>query len=90
MQFLANQAFATALMAAALTAVGISAQASGQVHSGHAMGTITPSNGAVELTGKERLSAKWKDEQRIDNCKVAIDKRGSKARPDSCDHPPKD
>jgi len=68
-QFLANQAFATALMAAALTAVGISAQASGQVHSGHAMGTITPSNGAVELTGKERLSAKWKDEQRIDDCK---------------------
>ena len=90
MQFLANQAFAMALMAVALAPVGVGAQASGQVHSGQAVGTITPSNGAAELTGKERLSAKWKDEQRIDNCKVPLDKRGPKARPDSCDHPPKD
>ena len=44
---------------------------------------------AAGLTGKERLSEKWKDEQRIDNCKVPIDKRGAKARPDSCEHPPK-
>ena len=27
------------------------------------------------LTGKERLGRKWMDEQRIDNCKVPIDKR---------------
>lgn len=36
------------------------------------------------LTGKERLGEKWKDEQRIDNCRVPPDKRGARARPDSC------
>jgi hypothetical protein len=36
------------------------------------------------LTGKERLGPKWTDEQRIDNCRVPIDKRGSKPRPSSC------
>ena len=36
------------------------------------------------LTGKERLSRKWTDEQRIDNCNVPPDKRGTKPRPD-CD-----
>jgi hypothetical protein len=36
------------------------------------------------LTGKERLGRKWMDEQRIDNCKVPIDKRGSKPRLDTC------
>ena len=36
------------------------------------------------LTGKERLGEKWKDEQRIDNCKVPLDKRGAKTRPETC------
>jgi hypothetical protein len=36
------------------------------------------------LTGKERLGRKWMDEQRIDNCKVPIDKRGTKPRLDAC------
>jgi hypothetical protein len=36
------------------------------------------------LTGKERLGRKWMDEQRMDNCKVPIDKRGSKPRLDTC------
>ena len=36
------------------------------------------------LTGKERLVRKWMDEQRIDNCKVPIDKRGTKPRLDTC------
>jgi hypothetical protein len=36
------------------------------------------------LTGKERLGPKWTDEQRIDNCKVPIDKRGAKPRPSAC------
>jgi hypothetical protein len=36
------------------------------------------------LTGKERLGRKWTDEQRIDNCKVPPDKRGTKPRPDTC------
>jgi hypothetical protein len=41
-----------------------------------------------ELTGKERLGNKWMDEQRVDNCKVPIDKRGTKPRPDTCSHAP--
>jgi hypothetical protein len=42
------------------------------------------SNRPAVLTGKERLGRKWMDEQRIDNCKVPIDKRGSKPRPSAC------
>src|SRR5262245_13181490 len=62
---------------------------SGQANSSQALGTITPSNEVERLTGKERLSEKWKDDQRVDNCRVPIDKRGSKVRPDSCDRLPK-
>jgi hypothetical protein len=40
------------------------------------------------LTGKERLGPKWTDEQRIDNCRVPIDKRGNKPRPSSCANGP--
>ena len=40
------------------------------------------------LTGKERLGPKWSDEQRIDNCKVPADKRGSKPRPSICTNAP--
>lgn len=36
------------------------------------------------LTGKERLGRKWMDEQRIDNCKVPMDKRGTKPRQNTC------
>jgi hypothetical protein len=90
MQFLVNQALAMTLMAAALAPVEVSAQMGGEANSGQAVDTITPSNGTAVITGKERLSKKWKDEQRIDNCKVPPDKRGTKARPDSCDHLPKD
>jgi hypothetical protein len=39
------------------------------------------------LTGKERLGEKWKDEQRIDNCKVPSEKRGAKPRPEGCSLP---
>ena len=41
------------------------------------------SSGAVR-TGKERLGNKWSDEQRVDNCKVPPDKRGTKPRADTC------
>jgi hypothetical protein len=40
------------------------------------------------LTGKERLGRKWMDEQRIDNCKVPIDKRGTKPRLSTCPQVP--
>ena len=42
----------------------------------------------ASLTGKERLGRKWMDEQRIDNCNVPVDKRGSKPRPSGCPHTP--
>jgi hypothetical protein len=35
-------------------------------------------------TAKERLSGKASDEQRVDNCKVPVDLRGPKPRPDEC------
>jgi hypothetical protein len=35
-------------------------------------------------TGKERLADKASDEQRVDNCKVAPDRRGRAARPEGC------
>jgi hypothetical protein len=38
--------------------------------------------GRSPLTGKERLSKKWTDEQRTDDCKVPPEKRGAKPRPD--------
>ena len=36
-------------------------------------------------TGKERLSSKASDEQRVDNCKVPLELRGTAVRSDSCD-----
>jgi hypothetical protein len=36
-------------------------------------------------TAKERLGRKASDEQRVDNCKVPLDRRGPKPRPDECD-----
>ena len=49
--------------------------------------TAVPANGP-SLTGKERMGRKWMDEQRIDNCNVPIDKRGSRPRPSTCLHVP--
>jgi hypothetical protein len=44
----------------------------------------SPAEAPPTLTGKERLGRKWTDEQRIDNCNVPIDKRGTKPRPSTC------
>ena len=49
--------------------------------------TAVPVNGP-SLTGKERTGRKWMDEQRIDNCNVPAEKRGSKPRPGNCLHAP--
>jgi hypothetical protein len=46
--------------------------------------TRLPPSAPRQLTGKERLAEKWMDEQRTDNCKVPMDRRGSKPRPDGC------
>jgi hypothetical protein len=53
------------------------------------LGPPTPTaSSPAALTGKERLGRKWMDEQRIDNCNVPIDKRGSRPRPSVCPHVP--
>lgn len=49
---------------------------------------ILPANATTVLTGKERLGRKWMDEQRIDNCKVPIDRQGAKPRSSACPHVP--
>ena len=36
-------------------------------------------------TGKERLSSKASDEQRVDNCKVPQELRGTTVRSDTCE-----
>jgi hypothetical protein len=59
--------------------------AQNQVPAGNDRGTAAaaaPVKPAEPLTAKERLSEKWTDEQRVDNCKVPIDKRGPKPRPE--------
>jgi hypothetical protein len=77
MLLVAKRAIAIIVLGSALAPVVARAQAVPQ------RGT----NSAVkQLTGKERLGEKWEDEQRIDNCKVPLDKRGAKPRPDSCAH----
>ena len=42
--------------------------------------------GETVRTGKERLSDKASDEQRLDNCKVPPERWGAKIRSDSCNH----
>ena len=55
----------------------------------HDRGTMPAAPGQTRaLTGKERLGPKWTDEQRIDNCNVPVDKRGTKPRLSACaNHP---
>jgi hypothetical protein len=45
-------------------------------------------NPPAVLTGKERLGKKWMDEQRIDNCRVPIENRGTRPRPSTCPQVP--
>ena len=48
--------------------------------------TLGPVTGAEEaLTLKERLSDKASDEQRVDNCRVPLERRGARARPECAD-----
>jgi len=56
---------------------------------GHTAPDAAPSKTSpAVLTGKERLGRKWMDEQRIDNCNVPVEKRGTKPRPATCRHVP--
>jgi hypothetical protein len=74
--------------AAVFAPVAVGAQIISPTNAPESPATATPRNGAAQLTGKERLGEKWKDEQRVDNCNVPLDKRGTKPRPDSCEHTP--
>ena len=72
----------TATLALALTAASLA-------HAQPAAGAAPAPREAIGpvRTGKERLGNKWSDEQRLDNCKVPPDKRGSKPRRDACPEP---
>jgi len=50
---------------------------------GLTLGPIT--RGEEALTLKERLSDKASDEQRIDNCRVPLERRGARPRPECAD-----
>ena len=41
----------------------------------------------AQETLKERLSDKASDEQRVNNCKVPMDRRGATPRPENCGTP---
>jgi hypothetical protein len=77
--------FGTRLIACCLAAFPIVSSAQSEAAS---QSPAAPSSQrAATLTGKERLGPKWTDEQRIDNCNVPVDKRGTKPRPIVCpDH----
>jgi hypothetical protein len=51
---------------------------------GTALGADGEAPAQATRTAKERLGSKESDEQRIDNCKVPVDLRGPKSRPDEC------
>jgi len=73
-------------LCACLLAVGLAASASAQNRQ-PGRSTSDPASPADKtLTGKERLGRKWTDEQRIDNCHVPVEKRGTKPRDSSCAH----
>lgn len=73
-------AFDRALLVALLS-IGLAASASSQEAK---QGQPPAPDAPRTLTGKERLGPKWTDEQQIDNCKVPLDKRGTRPRPSAC------
>ena len=70
-----------------LFAIGVALSASAQVRP-QDLNAPSAANQRGTLTGKERLGKKWMDEQRIDNCNVPPDKRGTRPRPATCPHVP--
>jgi len=71
------KAVVRALLAACFC-IGLAIPASSQ------KATQVQANSPKVLTGKERLGPKWTDEQRIDNCNVPAEKRGTTPRPSAC------
>jgi hypothetical protein len=87
MSFASKQLIALTITVFMLVSIAAEAQTISPTDAARNAGGSTSGRG-VQLTGKERLGKKWTDEQRIDNCKVPPDKRGTKPRPDSCAHVP--
>jgi hypothetical protein len=61
------------------------------ISGGHAESDVKPlpltaaeTSTKADETLKERLSDKASDEQRVDNCKVPLDRRGTTPRPEGC------
>ncbi|SAK70991.1 hypothetical protein AWB78_02835 [Caballeronia calidae] len=50
----------------------------------HATDAAASDAASEPKTLKERLGDKASDEQRVDNCHVPADQRGTKVRPDTC------
>jgi hypothetical protein len=48
---------------------------------------LPPASGKKTLTGKEKLSDKASDEQRVNDCNVPPEKRGASRRPADCAPP---
>jgi hypothetical protein len=90
MPFVSSQLIALSITVFMLTAIAVGAQTVSPSNAAKSAGASPAPSEAAQLTGKERLGEKWTDEQRIDNCKVSLDKRGTKARPDRCAHAPTD
>ena len=73
----------TASILAASVAMPLAADEPATSAAPAAQATSEPPPAPVK-TGKERLSSKASDEQRVDNCKVPPELRGTTPRPDSC------
>ena len=90
MRFVATPMFAIIVMAVPLASSSAGAQTLNPNNSGRPVNPATLASGTTLVTAKERLSEKWNDEQRVDNCKVPVEKRGVKPRPDGCEQVRKD
>ena len=81
MSFAAKQATAMLMLGAAFAPAAVGAHTGPESDAGQRAVTMAPAGGTLRLTGKERVGEKWQDEQRIDNCKVPLDKRGIRRGP---------
>jgi hypothetical protein len=77
--------FAAAIVGAVtFVALPLGADEPASVATPAAQTPTVPASAPVK-TGKERLSSKASDEQRVDNCKVPPELRGTRVRPDTCE-----
>jgi hypothetical protein len=67
-----------------LTQVGLASTSAASRQQSIQEGMVGQSRTEPTRTGKERLGGKASDPQRVDNCKVPLDQRGSTPRPDGC------